>query len=315
MAELGHRAQRRLADQHGAASIPDLLESGMSRWEIGDVVRRGGLVQVLPGAYRTPTVHETVLVRCVAVSRARPETVICGPTAALLRGVRRVAGDRSVDVLAPPASNPSVTPWLVPFRTASWSDSDVEERSDGIRLLRYPRLALDLARFVCDTDLLSVIEQCMHDGRCDDATMRSVAVEWCTPQRGWVKRYLRALDRRVPGPAAESHVEAVIGDRLSAAGLRGLVRQHWIRPPGHRRIRFDLAVPEIRWAVEVDGFPTHRETDGARADRERDNAAAAAGWLVRRIGPGELGSRLDATIEFLCADASARRTQLERTHR
>lgn len=312
MADLSRSANRRLAAQQGVASLDDLLDSGMTRWQIGDVVRRGGLIEVLPGAYRSAAVRETQLVRCIAVSRSRASTAIGGPTAAALLGIRRVADDGRIHVLAPAASNPSVVRWLVPYRTPTWSASDVVERPDGLRILRYPRLALDLARFVCDVDLLSIVEQCMRDGRCSDATMRRVAADWCTPQRPWVRRYLTALDRRVPGPAAESHIETIVGDRLRQAGVSGLERQFWIALEGYGRCRFDLAIPDIRWACEVDGFPTHRETNGAHADRRRDIAARRDGWLVRRVGPDDVGARLDETITFLIGDIAARRLDVQR---
>ena len=178
MADLTRPATDRLAAQHGVASLTDLLDAGMTRWQIGDVVRRGGLIEVLPGAYRSSAVRETQLVRCIAVSRSRPDTAIGGPTAAALRGIRRVAHDGRIHVLARPASNPSVVGWLVPYRTPTWTDADVVERPDGLRVLRHPRLALDLARFVGDRDLLSIVEQCMHDGRWSDAAMRRVAADW-----------------------------------------------------------------------------------------------------------------------------------------
>lgn len=302
MVDLSAEAHATLARQHGVASIPDLLDAGMTRSAIDDVVRRGGLRLVIPGAYRSPSIPDSEVQRCAAVSRARPDLVIAGPTAGRLMGLRRLPRDDRIHAIAPPASNPSIERWVVPFRTPTIAPADIVERSDGIRVLDRPRLALDLARFVNDLDLGSIIEQTLSDGRHSVGEMYAVAVDWMSPRRRWVRRFVEALDRRIDGPAAESHLEVIIGDRLRGAGVSGLVRQHVIEPAGHRMIRFDLAVPSLRWALEIDGFPTHRELAGARADRRRDRAAHGLGWLVRRVGPNDIGPALDDTIAFLVED-------------
>jgi hypothetical protein len=75
---------------------------------------------------------------------------------------------------------------------------------------------------------LSIVEQVMRNGAHSEEEMRRVAVDWMTPGRPWVRRYLETLLRRLPGGAAESHPETVIGDALAAAGLVGLERQYRI---------------------------------------------------------------------------------------
>ena len=301
MADFTQAAYALLARQHGVASMTDFTQVGMAPWEVADLSRRGALSLVLPGAWKIPAVPESDLQRCAAVCRAHPRLVIAGPAAGRMYGLRRLPGDRRIHAIAPPASNPTIHTWVSPFRTATYDSRDVVDRDDGIRVLRRPRLALDLARFVGDDDLLSIIEQCMLDGRHDDETMLSVAAPWISPRRGWVRRYYDALDRRISGPAAESHLEVLLGDELRARGVRGLVRQHQITAPGHGVIRFDLAIPALRWAVEVDGFPTHREVVGRRADEQRDSAARRCGWTVERVDPHGFGARLATTARHLMA--------------
>lgn len=104
------------------------------------------------------------------------------------------------------------------------------------------------------------------DGGHDVDLMLSVATSWISPRRRWVRRFFDAVDRRIAGPAADSHLEVLLGNELQARGVSGLVRQHEIVAPDHGLIRFDLAVPALRWAVEFDGFSTHREVNGRQAD-------------------------------------------------
>jgi len=111
-----------------------------------------------------------------------------------------------------------VSSWVVPYRTAAFHPEDVVRRPDGIAVTSRGRTALDLARFVSVTDLLSIIEQVLRDGK---------------------------LDGRLRGGPAESHGEAVLGQALDSAGLIGLERQHRIDLPGYGPARFDLD-----WTVE-----------------------------------------------------------------
>jgi very-short-patch-repair endonuclease len=108
-----------------------------------------------------------------------------------------------------------------------------------------------------------------------------------------------ALDRRLPGGPAESHPEVRVADALSRAGVVGLVRQHRIQLPGHGDVRFDLALPDLRWAIEVDLHPRHRETMGIASDTRRDRAAGAIGWSTSRITKAQYDCSFNETIAEL----------------
>jgi very-short-patch-repair endonuclease len=171
--------------------------------------------------------------------------------------------------------------------------------ASGSRVVR--RTAFDLARWLGPRDLLSVIEQAMHDGGHDETEMYAVAIDWLSPRRPWAGHYVRQLGLRLPGRAAESHPEIRVSEALRQAGIHGLVRQYPIELPGYGRARFDLAVPQSRWALEVDVFPTHSETMGQLADTARDDAARSIGWTTFRIGRADYCQNFDASI----ADAAA----------
>jgi very-short-patch-repair endonuclease len=302
-------ALHHFAGHHGIASTNQLLAAGMSRHSIRILLDHGNLDSPIKGVYRLPAVPLDELARCAAVCAAHPEAAVSGPTAGRIWGLRRIPRDRRVHILAPPASHPSHERWVVPYRTCAFHPDDFVHRSDGIVLTSRPRTALDLARVLSASDLLSVIEQVMHDGPHTSDEMRRVAVDWISPQRRWLYTYLRLLDRRLGGGSAESHCEVVVGDRLARAKVANLARQFWIDLPGYGPARFDLAVPELRWAVEVDVHPTHRETRGRAGDSWRDRSAAELGWQVERVDPDQY-ERLDETIERLVDSYQSRRTEL-----
>lgn len=310
MAGLNPGAHALLARQHGVASTQQLLDSGISRSQLQRLQHHGGLELVLRGAYRTPSAPITELSQCAAVCAARQDVAIAGPTAGRLWGFRRLPPDRRIHVIAPRASNPAIARWVVPYRTDARHDADILQRDDGIRVTSRTRTAFDLARWLGPDDLLSVIEQAAHDGRLGDDDFLDVAADWLSPRRPWAREFLQALDRRLPGGPAESHPEVRVAEALARAGVRGLVRQHCIQLPGHGDVRFDLAVPELRWAIEVDLHPRHRETMGIASDTRRDRAASAIGWSTSRITEVQYDRRFNETIAELAATHADLRRRL-----
>lgn len=301
MAHLTPAAHQYFATHHGVASIEQLRQCGLTHAAIRRIVSEGGLELVLQGAYRTPSVPLDELSRCAAVCAAHPELVISGPTAGRVWGLRRLPPDRRIHVIAPPRSQPTRCPWVVPYRTSAIHDRDVVTRADGIRVTSRPRTAFDLSRQLDGLDLRSVIEQVMHDGAHPVEEMRDVAVDWLSPRRRWARHYLEALEGRLGGGPAESHPEVLLAEALVCAGVDGLERQYGIDLPGYGRARFDLAVPRLRWAIEIDVHPSHRESAGHESDQRRDTAAARVGWLVSRVPASGFGDALRATAADLHA--------------
>lgn len=298
MSYLPSAVHRLFARQHGVVSLGQLLGSGLTTKQVENHATNGALTGVLRGSYRSPSVGETEAMRCSEICLAHPEAVIAGPTAGRLHGFRKLPADRRIHITAPCGANPSTaTPWIVTFHTDAVRSKDVTQRSDGIRVFSKPRTAMDLARFVEPSDLQSIVEQAMHDGPHDDAEMIAVGADWVN-RRPWVRSYLASVQIRLGGPPAESHGEFVVGELLRRRGVTGLERQHQIVAAG-RPMRFDLAAPDLHWAIEIDIFPTHQETVGAASDRARDRAAASAGWTVSRVTRERYQYNLSDSIDDL----------------
>lgn len=309
MAHFPPEALAHLRHRHGVATTAELRTLGLTEHGIRDLRESGNLERVMHGVYRIPAVPFDEFARCAAVCARHPDATIAGPTAGRLWDLRRLPPDRRVHVIVGPASQRSTDRWIVQYRTAAIHDEDRILRSDGIVVTSRARTALDLGRFVGRTAQLSIIEQVASEGRLTDVDLRRVAVDWMSSQRPWVRMYLELLERRLQGGAADSHDEMRVGDALATAGVRGLHRQHSIDLPGYGPARFDLAVVDLEWAIEVDMFPTHRETEGRRADRARDVAARSIGWDVTRLGPDLLGSAFTSTIADLVREYRLRRSQ------
>lgn len=298
MAHLPEAVHRLFAQQHGMAATTQ-LQSFMSNDQIHRAEEGGSIVGFLRGVYRSPSWPIDELSRCAAVCVGRPYAAIAGPTAGRIYGFRRLPPDWRVHVVTPPGRKPVDAKWVAAYRTAAIRDQDIAQRPDGLRITSRARTALDLARFVRPDDLLSIIEQAMHDGHLTVEEMMAVAVDFISPQRPWLTTYLDQLVRRAGGAPAESDPEVRIGAALLAAGISGLERQYPIDLPGYGRARFDLAVPSLRWAIEVDVHPAHRETAGIVSDRRRDRASQAVGWWTSRVSADDYEEGFDATITDL----------------
>jgi very-short-patch-repair endonuclease len=65
---------------------------------------------------------------------------------------------------------------------------------------------------------------------------------------------------------------------IVARGLPEPVQQHELQLPG-RRCRLDLAYPDYKVAIEVDGWAHHGPRSAFESDRARGNDIAIAKWL------------------------------------
>jgi hypothetical protein len=77
---------------------------------------------------------------------------------------------------------------------------------------------------------------------------------------------------------------------LLAVGLPQPVRQYEIWSGGVLVARVDLAYPEHRLAIELDGFRWHAGRGPFRSDRARRNRIEAAGWRLLETAPDDIAA-------------------------
>ena len=75
--------------------------------------------------------------------------------------------------------------------------------------------------------------------------------------------------------------------------------------------RLDLALPELKIAIEYDGREVHDREDAFVNDRRRQNALVAEGWVVLRFSAADL--RGGARVRTLATVLAAVRDQARRT--
>ena len=80
---------------------------------------------------------------------------------------------------------------------------------------------------------------------------------------------------------AESPPESVLRVHLHLAGMP-VVAQHWVMRDGQVVARVDLALPDIRLAIEYDG-QWHADPGQLGRDRSRLRELNQAGWYVHHV--------------------------------
>ena len=85
-----------------------------------------------------------------------------------------------------------------------------------------------------------------------------------------------------PTPRAGLSAELSLRDQIIAAGLPEPFREFTFHPT--RDWRLDLAWPDIKLAVEIDG-QVHRTKERFASDIEKHNALTFHGWRYLRVAP------------------------------
>ena len=124
---------------------------------------------------------------------------------------------------------------------------------------------------------------------------------------GGVLRELLAARGETVRPA-ESGYETRVIQALRRARLPRPIRQHQVRCPDGRMRRIDLAYPQAKLGIEVDGFRWHSGRKAFDEDRRRINTLIAAGWTILHATKQDIDegcARLVATVRTILARLAA----------
>jgi very-short-patch-repair endonuclease len=216
-------------------------------------------------------------------------------------GLRRLGPDRRLHVTLP-----GRTKRLVPGAVVHFSHRidavDVVERPDGVRVTSPPRTAFDLAWWLSDDRLASVIEQLVHDQRCTIPTLFATGRRLRASGRNGSDRFGRVLQSR---PAwlrpVGSDLELRFERAVIAAGLAQPIRQHPIVLPDGHVIHADFYWPDAREVVEVDHITWHGGKLDLTYDKQRDRQLRRLGIHVTRVTDSEIGANMVRVIDDLRA--------------
>lgn len=218
----------------------------------------------------------------VALSLSHPRGFITGPTAGAYLGLRRMPRASKIHLCLPHPIRIDEPDGVLLRQSTRVASFDVRVLPNGIRVANWPRLAFDLAADLSQTDLESVIDQMLKADYCTLEELGATARRLCHPTRRGSTLFLRTLHGRGDRRPIDSHPELVIMNGLLARGIP-VQPQSDLRLPNGRRIRIDLAVPAVRWAIEVDIHPEHDRPSGVASDKRRDRQSHLIDWQVERV--------------------------------
>lgn len=217
----------------------------------------------------------------------------------VLTGLAALAVRAQVDADPWSAVQPDPTPWLrlhqhrrVPARVLRCPPGPAQDLL-GVRVAPEDTAARDLLRFLAPRQARTLMYR-LAQVRGQEATagLLARALDEAGPGRGAAQ--LRALQAALMEDA-RSDAERELLRLMRAAQLTGFVANLPVRVSGRVR-RIDVAFPEQRLAIEVDGRAYHASSERFQADRTRQNELVNGGWRVLRFTWADIMHRPDMVI-------------------
>lgn len=312
MRQLTPAALRVLHQQHNLISTEQLRQVGVGRAHRERLVEEGVLEHVGHSVFGVPGCEPTLERRCLALSMQHPASYITGPTAGRLVGLRRMPRLAEISLGARHGSKVIVPPGVRLRQTTQLPEHHLRRLENGIVVAAWPRLAFDLSADLSRLDLVSVIDQMIHEGRTDMHELVATAELLCARGRAGSVQFARVLRERGGRAPLESHPEVRVFDGLVRRGVPVVAQVRHLELPDGSRIRIDMAVDAVRWAVEVDVHPAHVELPGTTRDKRRDRQLHLIDWQVERVTPLDLldlRRLLDELVSLYRARSAALRTR------
>jgi len=299
------RAVRRIAlAQHGAISAEQLRAAGLTRHAIAARVRSGRLVPLFRGVYVLGDPELIPLARPSAALLAfGGAAVLSHRCAASVWGLAE-ADATTIDVTLA-GGNRRSRPGVRVHRVGRLHRSDIATR-ERLRLTSPARTLIDFAAAASSNELADAFGEARARRLLTEPALAAALAR--APANHAGAAVVRSM-LRAGGTYDRSEAERTMRRLCAAAGLsqpRANVMLH-----GHL---VDFLWPELGLIVEVDGYATHGGRHAFENDRRRDQAHAAAGYVVIRITWRQLQHEPLAVIARL-AQAMAHRAALQTAHR
>ncbi len=264
--------------QHGVLTSAQLQASGLSRDAIRHRVKQGRLTQLHRGVYLAGSLPAQFTPEMAAVLACGAHAALSHHAAAALWGFR-ARRDGPIDVTvsrgrARPRAGVEV------HRSLNLPVT----RHFGIAITTPARTLLDLAPLLPQHELDRAVEEAQVRGLVKPEALAAA------PHR--------ALQRAVRDDVSltRSEAEAQLLALIRAADLPAPLTNVLVEG-----FEVDVAWPEQRLIVEVDGFAFHSTRAAFERDRLRDQALQAAGWRVMRITWRQIAGTAEAVVARIAA--------------
>jgi hypothetical protein len=276
-----------LAAHHGVITTGALRRHGVGRSTLTRLLERAVLAHAAKGVFVIASSRNTLERRCAIQCATHPNGFITGPTAGALAGLRRMPTTSALHVSVLHGRHLPRTPGVTWRQTTVIWACDREER-DGIMVASWPRLAFDLAADLRQLDHLSVVNQLLHERKVSADELVRIDQRLGHPARPGSGRFRRTLTSIGGSAPNESHPEVVLADALRRRRVPVEHQTKVIRSSNGRTFRIDLAVPAVRWGIELDIHPEHRSVEGHAADTERRRELHRMAWQLETVSEHDM---------------------------
>ena len=297
-----HALDHLAAPHAGIVSRPELLGAGWSESQVARAVRSGALIRICQGVYRVAGASwSRRAAQHAAVLAAGDDAHLSRWTAAELHGIVEPRKG-PVDVLLPHprSSTEGADRLLRASRTRSLPEQDRDQRV-GLPVTAPARTLLDLAATVPVSGLSELVAAALRARACSHDDLHEVLDRRRNARgRGRLREVLHLLGD--DGAASRSDVEIAALHHLVAAGLPRPAAAFRVHDDQGRFVaEVDLAYPQIRLAIEIDGFRWHSSPARKRADEQRQNRLVLTGWTVLRFSATEVRTHPERLVEVVRA--------------
>jgi hypothetical protein len=277
--------------QAGVISHAQLLAAGQSASAIGRMSDTGELDRRCRGVYLVGGAPRTELSDLWSAHLAT-DGVLAFPTAGRLWGVYDGPADPIYVVVT--ADRHITRPSGVRIRRTVLPAGAVGVRS-GLPVTSRRWTILDLLGWLDSSNALRLADRAVQRRWIDPRDCERRLREH--PKRRGNTR-LRAIAARIgDGAAAES--ERLPHRLLRRAGIQDWTPNYPVWSRGSLIGVVDVALPNHRIAIEVDGMAYHTDVDRFQRDRAKQNALTALGWTVLRFTWADLTQRPGYVISML----------------
>lgn len=159
--------------------------------------------------------------------------------------------------------------------------------ANGFRCTRPELTAVDLIADYGGDFVDLALRQAKGQGRTVLDRMWQAVAEHSDRRGNKHRRRILQESRDLPWSAAERRVHRILRD----AGVTGWKANHAVRVGGEV-FCLDVAFPQTKLALEIDGFEYHMSRSAFEIDRERQNLLVCAGWRVLRVTWAMLDNKL-----------------------
>lgn len=300
-AERARRLRALLRRQHGVISLAQALELGFTHQAVRRRVLAGTWRRLAPRVYQDATHEQTPVAETWAVMLSLGDgSVLVGRSAAWWWGLLP-ARPEPTEVAVPRSYRPE------PRAGAAMTQRDVPPRDTtrhrGLRVTITAATVLDAAAVLGEVEGARLMDRALQERRVNLATLRREQAA----RRGRPGVRLTARLLALAEGGAVSEAERRTHTLLTGAGITGWEANGPVEVPGFGRAEGDLVFRREKVLLEVDGWAYHRGQRAFLLDGPRQNALAAAGWIVLRTHWFELTEQPEVFLDTLRRVLATRR--------